>query len=202
MSHNPALGRGISLFGLCAVGSASWSEEAGVVAQNGRAPWLVVGDPVLAARNGLEACAGVVCEVEREFSAVQEAAVALVNSFRDVPVEERDHWCNTIVKQIINELFVESYAGWVDGIVTSTERDDARPGEREAVALCAGLFQQRDVVSKVVVRVARDIARVTASNLARDLAELVPDRWSSAISFWCAFDLVAGRVGLAIVLPR
>jgi hypothetical protein len=76
------------------------------------------------------------------------------------------------------------------GVVASAEGDDARPRKREAVGFCPGLFQQRDVFCRAVVGVARYITRCSASNLAWDAAERVPDGVGSTVLVWSAFDLV------------
>src|SRR5690606_18318005 len=116
------------------------------VAEDGGAPGLVEGDPVLALGETLEAEAGEVLEVERELGAVQEAAVALVELVGDVPVGEGDEGGDAGGEQVVAELGVVVDPGLVDGVVAAALGDDAGPGEGEAVGLGAEGLKEGDVL--------------------------------------------------------
>src|SRR5690606_34315287 len=90
VADDPGLGGAVAVGALVAIGGAAGGELADAVAEDGGAPGLVEGDPVLTLGETLEADAGEVLEVEGELGAVQEAAVALVELVGNVPVGECD----------------------------------------------------------------------------------------------------------------
>lgn len=191
VSHDPVLPGRVALSALGAVASASRGEQTGVVSENARAPRLVEGDPVLALGHSLEQDARVVGEVSHELLLVQHAEVALVQLIGEIPVEERDHGGDASIEEVVNELDVVVQALLVDGVVAATEWDHTRPGDGEAVGLCAGLFQELNILRNAVVGVAGHITRAAASDLAWDLAEGVPDGGATAVSVWSTLNLIA-----------
>jgi len=191
VSHLPALPARVALGALRPIARPSRRMEPGIVAQDGRAPWLIERDPMLTLRDGLEHDLGVVREVQRELLLAQQAAVALVQSVGQVPVEQRDHGRDAGVEQVIDELDVEAEARLVNGVVAAAQRDDARPGDGEAVGLGAGLLEELDVLGGAVVGVAGDVAGAGAGDLAGNLAEGVPDGGAASVGFGSAFNLVA-----------
>ena len=71
----------------------------------------------------------------------------------------------------------------------AADRLDARPGDREAVALEAEVAQDRDVLVVAVVGVAGEVAGVAVLHAARRVGEAVPDALalpsaSDAPSIW------------------
>lgn len=191
VSHDPSLPARVALSALGAVASASRGEQTGAVSKDARAPGLVEGDPVLALGHSLEQNARVVSEIGHELLLVQHAEIALVKLIGKIPVEERDHGGNAGIEEVVYELDVVVQALLVDGVVASTEWDHARPGDGEAVGLCAGLLQELNVLRNAVVGVTGHITRAAASDLAWDLAEGVPDGGATAVSIWSALNLVA-----------
>lgn len=165
-------------------------EEATAVAENGRTPRLVEGDPVLALGDGLEDDAGVVLKVEGELLTVQETTVALVESIGEIPVEEGDEGGDASLKEVVDELDVVVKAGLVDGVVATTDRDDSRPGKRKAVGVCAYGLEQGNVFGGAVVGIAGDGTGAAIGNLAGNGAEGVPDGGATAVLLGGTLDLV------------
>lgn len=192
VADEPGLGGAVTLGRLGAVRGAAGGELADAVAEDGRAPRLVEGDPVLALRDGLEDETGVVLKVKRELGPVQETAVALLESVGQIPVVEGDEGGDASLEQVIDELDVVVNAGLVDGVVAATEGDKAGPAEREAVALGAKALQEGDVLGSAVVRVAGGNTRGAVGDLAGNLAELIPDGRATAI-------LVNGTLNLVTI---
>lgn len=88
VSRNPRFTATISYLAFTPVTRASWCEVAGVVAQDGTAPRLVKGDPVLDFRShSLEDKTCVVSKVRHEFYFVEESTVPVFEVVREVPVE-------------------------------------------------------------------------------------------------------------------
>jgi len=175
VSNSPGLAGAVADGGLAAVRGVAGGEVARVVAENGRAPGLVEGDPVLALGDRLEGKAGVVLEIGRELLLVQEAAVALVERIGKIPVEEGDEGGDAGLEEVVDELDVVVNALLVDGVVAAAERDQAGPGEGEAVGGGAERLEEVDILLGAVVRVASDGARAAVGDLAGDGAEGVPD---------------------------
>ena len=92
VSHNPRLRRTIPDWILSVIARPPRRKETRTVSQDGTAPGLVEGDPVLAlVAEGGEDGARVVREVGDELGFVEEAAVSVVEGGGEVPVEERYH---------------------------------------------------------------------------------------------------------------
>jgi hypothetical protein len=49
-------------------------------------------------------------------------------------MEQRDHGRDSGIEEIVDEFLVEGNASRVDGVIAPADRNDARPGDREAVA--------------------------------------------------------------------
>jgi hypothetical protein len=74
-------------------------------------------------------------------------------------------------------------------------RLDARPGDREALALLIEAPGERDVLRVEVVLVAGDVAGDAAADLAGGVGEAVPDGFALAVLVPCALVLVGGCGG-------
>lgn len=127
VADNPGLAGRVADVGLGAVRSVTGGEGTGAVSEDGRAPGLVEGDPVLAAGNTLEDNASVVLVVERELSTVQETTVAAVKLIRSIPVEEGNEGSDAHVKEVIDKLAVVGNTGLVNGVVSATLGNDSGP---------------------------------------------------------------------------
>jgi hypothetical protein len=120
-------------------------------------------------------------------------AAGILQRLRQVPVVERGDRLDAAIEQALGEPPVERQplgvrrpaAVWLD----------ARPGDREAVALQPELGHQVEVLLEAVVVVARDVAGVAVDDRARHAAEAVPDRLAAAAVVDRALDLVGGRGG-------
>lgn len=199
VADDPGLGGAVTHGALLPVGGAARGELANAVAEDGRAPGLVEGDPVLDLGEGLEADAGKVLKVQGELLAVQQAAVALVELVGHVPVGQGDVGDDALGEQVIAELGVVVEAGLVDGVVAAALGDDARPGQGEAVGLGAELLEQGHVLGRAVVRVAGRLARAAVGDLAGDLGEGIPDTRAATILFDGSLDLVTvARVSVSM----
>lgn len=123
---------------------------------------------------------------------VQKPPVPLVQRLGQIPMEQRDHGLDAVRQTFVHEVDVVLQTGLVDGVVAAAQRDDAAPGNAEAVGFGAQRLHERHVVFVAVVGVAGDVAVGAVGNFARDAAEGVPDAVGAAIFVGCAFDLVAG----------
>lgn len=171
-----------------------------VVAEDGAAPGLVEGDPVLALGNGLEHGAGIVLKVEGELFTVQKTAVALVETIGKIPVEEGDKGGNTSLEQVIDKLDIVVDALLVDGVVATTNGDDARPGDGEAVGGGAERLEEVNVLLGAVVRVAGDGTRAAIGDLTGDVAESIPDRGATAVGVDSTLNLIANaEISVSVV---
>ncbi len=106
-------------------------------------------------------------------------------------MEQRHKGNYTFRQQIIDELLVKCYAGGVYGIVSASERNNTRPGDREAVRLGTCEFEECDIFCGAVVRVAGYISRGAIGDLPGDCTEGVPDGGATAICGGGTFNLVA-----------
>ena len=82
-------------------------------------------------------------------------------------------------------------SSFAEGVISAAKRNDPSPGKRESVSLGAGLLQQGDVFARTIVGIAGNIARAPVEDLARDLTECIPYRWTSAIGFGSSLDLIS-----------
>jgi len=190
VAYNPGLTSTVTNGRLAAVRGVAGSEVARVVAQDGRAPRLVEGDPVLALGDGLEHDTGIVLKIEGELCPVQQTAVTLVESIGEIPVVEGDEGSDAGLEEVVDELDIVVNTLLVDGIVAATEGDDSGPREGEAVASDAQRLEEIDILLGTVIRVASYGAGAAIGDLAGNLAEGIPDGRATAISLGRAFDLV------------
>src|ERR1700677_2360265 len=143
------------------------------------------GDPA-AERLGRER--GVLSESLR--GAAYRPAALVLEFLRQVPVGERDGGRYPVLAQLVEQRAVVVQALLVCGAAAA--RLHPRPGDREPVGPEPERSHQRDVLAVTVVGIARDIAGVTAANLAWRVAEGVPHRRSLTVEVRCPFDLVRG----------
>jgi hypothetical protein len=94
-------------------------------------------DPVLAARDRLENNTSIALIVKRKLLSVQETAVAAVQLIGYIPMEKSNERGNSSFQEIIHKLAIMVNSGLVDGIISTTERNDSRPAEGESVCLSA-----------------------------------------------------------------
>ena len=128
MSHNPWFTAAVTHGALRPVTGPARGEQAGVVPQDGAAPRLVEGDPMLhLGSEGLEDKPCVVCIVLDEFVLVQETSVPFVEFIGDIPVEEGDHRDDPGSVQVIHQFDIVLQALLIDGIISSAQRDDTGP---------------------------------------------------------------------------
>ena len=191
VADDPGLASAVTNGRLGTVGGVAGGEVAGVVAEDGAAPGLVEGDPVLALGDGLEHDAGVVLKVEGELLAVQKTAIALVETIGKIPVEEGDEGGDAGLEEVVDELDVVVDALLVDGVVAATDGDDTGPRDGEAVGGGAERLEEVNVLLGAVVRVAGDDTRAAVSDLAGNVAEGIPDRRTTAISVDSTLNLIA-----------
>lgn len=130
-------------------------------------------------------------EILRELLLVQVAAVPLVQSIGEVPMQECDQWLDTCSAQVVDEFDVVLDALFIHGVIASAQGDDARPREGEAVRVCARRLQQLDVLGRTVVGITRDVAIGSVPDLARDVGEDIPYAVALAICLGTPFNLVA-----------
>mmetsp|Transcript_74243 Transcript_74243/g.209698 ORF Transcript_74243/g.209698 Transcript_74243/m.209698 type:complete len:290 (-) Transcript_74243:131-1000(-) len=162
----------------------------GGVAQHGRAPRLVQRDPgPHQVPEGREAGPGVVLEVANDLPP-QPAAVLVLEALGKVPVVEGHQRRYRLLLQLGEERPVE-----LDGLgvrLAPAGRQQAGPGDGEAVRVQAQLFHQRDVLAELAVVVAGHLPRVPVPNLVGQRGEGVPDARRAAALGCGALDLVRG----------
>src|SRR5215211_4441187 len=104
---------------------------------------------------------------------------------------EREHRFDGASPQAVDEAAVIVEPVLVGG--TAPFGLDAGPGHGEAVGLYPELGHQVEVFFQAVVLIAGHVARIAVEDLARGVAERVPDRGATAAFVHCALDLVGGR---------
>src|SRR5438445_10729047 len=72
-------------------------------------------------------------------------------------------------------------------------RQNAAPGDAEAVGVEPELAHQRDIVGEAVVLVAGDVARLAPHCTAGGVGKTVPDARACAVGERRALDLIGGR---------
>ena len=70
-------------------------------------------------------------------------------------------------------------------------RQNARPGDREAISPYPEVAHQRDVLREAMVMIARDVAGITVGDAAFLTAERVPDAGPAAVLADRPLDLIA-----------
>ena len=116
-------------------------------------------------------------------------AAQIVERLRQVPVIKAEPRLDPRGQERIDEPVVERQARFVRG--PASERQNPRPGEREAVGGGAELLHQRHVVEVEVIVVAGDVAGIAVGNAALLAATRVPDARAAAILERRPFDLIA-----------
>ncbi len=96
-------------------------------------------------------------------------------------------------EELVDEAVVEVEALGVG--CAGALREDARPGDGEAVGLEAEGLHESDVFFVAVVVIVGDVAGVAVVGLAGGVGEGVPDGGAAAIFVDCAFDLIGGGGG-------
>jgi hypothetical protein len=124
--------------------------------------------------------------------AIQPAA-PVVERGGVVPVEECHKRPNVGREQRINEAVVEVEPAKVDSARGRSIRQDARPGDAEAVGLQADIRHEADVVRVSVVVIARHIARLIEPHIAWRVRPVIPDVGASSILARGPFDLIGTR---------
>ena len=162
---------------------------AGAIAVVGRDLRLVqrdpAGDPVAKSRRGQR---GVFREPLGR--AAYRPAALVLEFLGQVPVVKRGGGRDSVLGELVEQPAVVVQAPGVRG--SAAAGLDPRPGDREPVRAQSERGHQRHVLTVTVVRVAGDVAGVAAANLARRVAESVPDRGALAVAARCSLDLVRG----------
>lgn len=193
MPYSPALPRAISHLALRPITRMPRRKQPRIIPQNRRAPRLIERDPVLHFGQCLKQHSRVVRIIRHKLFFVQETAIAGVEAFGEVPMEEGDEGDDAFGEEVVDELGVEGDAGRVNWIVASADGNNAGPGDGEAVGFSAGLLQESNILVGSVVGIASYGARGAISNFSGDGAEFVPDGRATTICSRCSFYLVAER---------
>jgi hypothetical protein len=106
---------------------------------------------------------------------------------------ERDERRDTRLEQRIDQSLVEGEPPFVRS--ASSLREDARPGDREAIGGCPEFTEEPDIIRPAVIVVAGDIAGVPLKGLSWRVAEGVPDRRPATILAYRTFYLVCSSRG-------
>src|SRR5215217_9409173 len=164
--------------------------DAEAVTHPGRDPGFVQGDPEPdTIREGLVDDARVLCKAIARVPV--GPAAHILQRLRQVPVVEREHRFDRALPQAVDEPAVEVEASLVG--VTAPFGLDAGPGHREAIGMYPELGHQVEVFFQAVILVAGDVPRIVVDDLARGMAERVPDGRAAAAFVHGALDLVGGR---------
>ena len=123
--------------------------------------------------------------------AVHPAALVLQRAGQ-VPVIERRIGLDAAFEHAVDQPIVELEALGIHR--ADPLRDEAGPGEGEAVGVEAAVADQIEVAGPAVVVVAGDGAGIEVLHIAGGRRKRVPDRGAAAIGL-AAFDLVGGRGG-------
>ncbi len=166
--------------------------HARAVAQEGAAPGLVEGDPLLHA---------VAQRVAHDLRVLGEAvrrvalrpAARVLQLLREIPVVEGQRGLDAVREQLVDQAAVEVQAH-LDRRAPAG-RLHPRPGDREAVRGQTQVRHHRHVVAVAVVVVDSDVAVLTTGRAARRMTERVPDRGRTAALPHRPLDLVGGGRG-------
>jgi hypothetical protein len=116
----------------------------------------------------------------------------VLESLGQVPVVEGHVRRDACLVQPVEEATIEVDAGLVDR--ARAVRQDAGPGDREPVGVDSEILEQLHVLEDSMVVVGAAVAGNVPEDVARSLAERIPDGWSSAALVPCPLDLIgAGR---------
>ena len=155
------------------------------VAEHADAPRLVVGDEAAHAIAELIGDHVDVLDEGVDGGAVGPAARVL-ERLRQVPVVERDERLDAGLEQPVDEPIVERQARRVR--LPAPAREDARPGDREAVGAEAEPLHELDVLGPAVIVVAGDGTVAAVGDGAGARGEAIPDRFAAAVFVWTRED--------------
>ena len=150
---------------------------------------LVEGDPVVHQVAEIVKEDGGVVQIPVDYLPVTEAALDL-QGVGQIPVVDGGVDLNASPLQGGKQAFIIVDPRGVD--LTHALRQDAGPGEGQAVGLHAQLFEQGHVPLDVVIGVAADVRDAAVLDLAGQAAEHVPDGWAAPVFKGRAFDLLGG----------
>ena len=118
-------------------------------------------------------------------------AAAILQHLRQVPMIERGEGFYAVGQQLVDQPVVERQALRVGQ--SATLREQARPGDREAVGRDAQRLHQRHVLLVEVIVIAGDVAVGAVQNLPGQPAERVPDGGAPTVLLRGALDLIGRR---------
>ncbi len=121
------------------------------------------------------------------------AAVRILKCLRQVPVVERGERLDAGGFQFVHEAVIEVEPFRVRP--ARAIREDAWPGDGEAVGVAAEAPHQRDVFLVTMVVIVGDVSGVAVPDLPGRVCERVPDRGALAVLVPRAFNLVCRRGG-------
>src|SRR4029078_7172122 len=98
---------------------------------------------------------------------------------------ERD---DIVFQQRVDQAAVEVEPALID--LAASLRQDARPGNREAVGPQTQLLHQRDILAPAVVVVAGQVAGAAVLDTPWRMSKAIPDRLALAVFIPGTFDLV------------
>lgn len=151
-NSHPRLSGAVSLGAACAVARAARREDTTTISQNGAAPGLVDGQPVL---DSIAECCkanlsryrvrkkryggssllylGVVSIILHTLVFVQPATITILQALREIPVVQGDKRNNPALQKSVDKARVPLNTSLVHGIVAAAKWDDAAPAQTKAV---------------------------------------------------------------------
>ena len=166
--------------------------HAGQIAQDRENPRLVEHHPVFhAIAQPIGDDRGVVGEMLRGVAIRPSARI--FERLRQVPMEQRDERPDLAPQQLVDHAAIEVETLLIDR--AAALRLDSRPRNRDSRGIEAKLGHQRDILAVAMIVIASDVAGVAVLDLARGVAEAIPDRLALAVLVPRAFDLVRGAGG-------
>ena len=163
---------------------------AGVVAQKSATPRLVDRDPALdpVTQTARDDC----CVVDKRIDGGGVVPTTLVlERLRQIPVVERRPRLNTRLQQRIDQTVVPIQAGPIHR--SDAERQDARPGDREAIRIEPQPAHELDILAPAVVVIAGHVSGFVVVDLAGCVAEVVPDGGTAPVLVNATLDLIRRR---------
>lgn len=112
-----------------------------------------------------------------------------MEALRKIPVVERDEGSDASREELVDQVRVELDAELIHRVITTTKRNDTRPGDREAVGLDAVFLEERNILAPEAVRIGGDITVATVQSLARSARELVPNGGTASVSIGGTLNL-------------
>ena len=132
---------------------------------------------------------GIVGEVRHNLPA-PPTAIRLLQGLRLIPVVERGMRCDAVLEKRVGQTAVMIETLLVHR--AATDRQNARPGDTEAVVLHAEIGHQLRILGIAMVLLAGPVAVVIIPHLPRRVAERVPNARAFAVLIGSAFDLIRG----------